>query len=245
MRALILAAGYATRMYPLTADRPKPLLPVGQRPIIDHLVERICRVPEVERIVVVTNGRFAEHFLRWRDGARIPVPTTILDDGTASNEGRLGALGDLRLVLERLGTKGDWLVAAGDNLFEFDLRHVVDLSRAKGADAITCYEQPDLERLRRTGVAEVAEDGRVLDFEEKPREPRSRCAVPPLYVYTEATLEELPGYLAEGNPSDAPGHFVRWLCRRKPVFAWRSASGPIDVGTIESYLEADRIYSVR
>lgn len=245
MRALILAAGYATRMHPLTADRPKPLLPVGGRPIIDHLVERILRVPSLDEIAVVANGKFAGRFHRWREEARLPVPTTIVDDGTVSNEERLGALGDFRLVLERLGAGGDWLVAAGDNLFETEFRDVVDLFRSRGADAITCYEQPDLERLRRTGVAEIAEDGRVVDFEEKPREPRSRWAVPPLYVYTEATAGEIPAYLAEGHPSDAPGHFIRWLCRRKPVFALRTDTGPIDVGTLDSYLEACRLYAAR
>ena len=246
MRALILAAGYATRMYPLTLDRPKPLLPVAGKPIIDHLIDGIARVPGIGELVVVTNSRFFGQFLQWRDAGsrkgRRPggrdLRLEIIDDGTTSNENRRGAIGDILLALEAGGRGGDWLIVAGDNLFSFEFREVVDFFLRKEADVVTCYRQRDLERLRRTGVAELADDGRILSFEEKPTEPRSQWAVPPLYVYTEATLERLAEYLDAGNPPDAPGHFIAWLCRRKPVYAYRTPQEPQDIGTVAAYRKA-------
>ncbi len=245
MRALVLAAGYATRMYPLTRDRPKPLLPVQGKSILDHLLDRIARVSCIEEVVVVTNSRFLERFLRWREQnvrekdvpAARRLPVEIVDDGTTSNDNRRGALGDVRLVLELRGG-GDWLIVAGDNLFPFEFSDVTDFFFRKKVDVITCHRQEDLERLRRTGVAELADDGRVISFEEKPAEPRSRWAVPPLYVYTEAALDLLGDYLQAGNPPDAPGHFVAWLCRRRPVYAFPTPEGPRDIGTLESYRDA-------
>ena len=142
-----------------------------------------------------------------------------------------------------LGTGEPCFVVAGDNLFPFEFQPVVDFFKERQADVITCYPQEDPERLRRTGVAVLADDGTVTDFDEKPAQPRSRWAVPPLYVYTKATLEEVPRYLAEGHPPDAPGHLVRWLCHRKPVHAFRCAEGPHDVGTLESYRSVDRRHS--
>jgi glucose-1-phosphate thymidylyltransferase len=171
------------------------------------------------------------------------VPVEVLDDGTTSNENRLGAIGDIRFGMERSGWRGDWLVVAGDNLFSVEFCAVVDFFREKQTDVVTCYRQPDRDRLRRTGVATLGDDGQVLELAEKPAEPRSNWAVPPLYVYTEATLRVLPVYLEEGNPSDAPGNFLSWLCQRKAVYAFRCEAGPHDVGSLESYKRVDELYS--
>lgn len=242
----MLAAGYATRMYPLTRERAKPLLPVGGKAILDHLVDRILGIREIRELAVVCNSRFLEAFREWEKARGFSVPVRIVDDGSTCNENRLGALGDLGLALEVLNafnSRGPSLVVAGDNLFPFEFQPVVDFFRGKETDVITCYAQDDPARLRRTGVAVLADDGSVLEFEEKPAEPRSHWAVPPLYIYTAGTLQEVSRYLAEGNPPDAPGHLVRWLCHRKPVFAYRCPEGPHDVGTLESYRAVDRLYS--
>ena len=240
MKALILAGGYATRMYPLTLDRPKALLPVGRKPIIDYIVENLARVAQVREFVIVTNRLFCEHFLDWMRSRKFFITLKIIEDGTTRNEDRLGALGDMKLALDIVGPGGDWLIVAGDNIFPYELQDAVRFFQEKGTDVVTCYQQPDLARLRLTGVAVLGEGGRVLDFEEKPAEPKSRWAVPPLYVYREATVRELPEYLAEGNPSDAPGQFLAWLCRRKAVHALVCREGPEDIGTLASYVEADR-----
>jgi len=234
MKALILAAGYATRMYPLTRDRAKPLLPVDGRPIIDPLAENISRIQGMEELVVVTNRKFREQFQQWAGSRDFGLAPRIIDDGTTSNDRRLGAIGDIRLVVETLNIQGDLLVAAGDNLFPCDLGEFVEFYRLKGRDVVTCYPQSDLVRLRRTGVAILAEDGRVLEFAEKPARPKSRWAVPPLYLFTGATLGDLAVYLEEGNDPDAPGNFLSWLCPRKPVYAWKQEKGPRDIGTLET-----------
>jgi glucose-1-phosphate thymidylyltransferase len=245
VKALILAAGYATRMYPLTLELPKALLPVGGKAVLDHLVENVGRVASIDELAVVTNDKFFGRFEDWaRATSRGPRPR-VLNDGTRSNEERLGAIGDLRWAVETLGWTCDLMVAAGDNLFPFELSALADFFRARGTDAITCYRQVDPDRLRRTGVAVLAEDGRVLDFVEKPAEPKSSWAVPPLYALRSATLDELPGYLEEGGSPDAPGNLVAWLHRRRPVYALKCARGPHDIGTLESYREADRLYSSR
>jgi glucose-1-phosphate thymidylyltransferase len=243
VRALILAAGYATRMHPLTLDRAKPLLPVGGLPIVDRIADNLVRVEGLEQIALVTNHRFFSQFRQWADGRDRGVPLRVIDDGTTRNDERLGALGDVRLCLDLLGPEGDWLIVAGDNLFPIEFRQAVAFFRERHTDVVTAYRQADPVRLRRTGVAVLADDGRVLEFEEKPAEPRSQWAVPPLYVYTEPTMRSLDSYLAAGLPRDAPGSFVRWLCTRAPVHALLLPEGPLDIGSIESYREADRLYS--
>ena len=245
MKALILAAGYATRMYPLTRELPKALLPVGGKAVLDHLVENLGRVASIGELAVVTNDKFFGKFKDWASAARRGPRLEVLNDGTRSNEKRLGAIGDLRWAVEALGWTCDLMVAAGDNLFPFELSGLAEFFLARGTDAITCYRQANLDRLRRTGVAVIADDGRVLDFAEKPAEPKSSWAVPPLYALQSATLDELSRYLDEGNSPDAPGNFVAWLHKRRPVYALECNQGPHDIGTLESYREADRLYSSR
>jgi glucose-1-phosphate thymidylyltransferase len=202
-------------------------------------------VESIDELAVVTNDKFVLKFEEWAGATRGELRPSVLNDGTRSNEERLGAIGDLRWAVEALGWTCDLMVAAGDNLFPFELSALADFFLARGADAITCHRQADLERLRRTGVAVLAEDGRVLDFAEKPAEPKSSWAVPPLYALRRATLDELPTYLEEGGSPDAPGNLVAWLHRRRPVYALECDQGPHDIGTLESYREVDRLYSGR
>lgn len=253
MTGIILAAGYATRLYPLTRDFPKPLLEVAGRSILDRIVDNARRVSGMQRLVVVTNSRFASHFEDWRyarfgaggrsadgDGPRVD----IMDDGSTSNANRIGALADLHLAVDEAGVDDDALVLAGDNLFDFELSDFAGFFRDAGCDCITAHELSDVEQLRRTGVAELAEDGRVLHFAEKPAEPRSAWAVPPFYAYTRRTLHErLPAYLAQGGEGDAPGSFVPWLIERAPVYAFRFEGSRHDIGNRESYERVSRLFS--
>ncbi len=260
--SVVLAAGYATRLYPLTKDFPKPLLEVAGRTILDHILDNAARIPDLEEVVVVTNHRFARHFETWRErrlaaqrngeGAAGGAPgITIVDDGSTSNENRLGALGDLKLAVDRLqrrteGSKLDQpvLVLAGDNLFEFELFDFAEFARKLKTDCITVHHLEDVEQLRRTGVVELGSDSRVLSFAEKPPVPKSNWAVPPLYIYRPDTLtEELPLFLAGSNSSDAPGSFVPWLIERKAVYAYPFEGRRFDIGTLESYESVQRVFT--
>ncbi|MDH7569127.1 MAG: nucleotidyltransferase family protein [Armatimonadota bacterium] len=243
MNALILAAGYATRLYPLTIDRPKPLLPVGGRPIIDYLLDEVESVPGLREIFVVSNHRFADRFRDWAASGRRTKPVHILDDGSNAPDERLGAIGDIAWAIEATGISGELLVSAADNLFPFRFRDFADFAASKGADCITCHRRPGVERLRRTAIIERAPDGRVVRFEEKPKEPWSDLAVPPVYLYRGETLPLFAQYLAEGNNPDAPGHFVPWLLARRPVYAFLFDAEVIDVGDLQSYQAACAAFS--
>lgn len=247
MQALILAAGYGTRLYPLTRDRPKPLLPVAGRPLLDFLAENLGRVEELEAVWTVTNGRFEDEVRAWAGQARaeLPVPLEVLSNGTERPEERLGAVGDVAFALDRMGPGGDLLVVAGDNLFEFELS---EMARAAGsapeADALVAVEElTDRERLRRGGVAEVDEEGRIRRFEEKPDEPRATTAAAPLYVYRESVRPLFSRYVEEGGDPDAPGHFLEWLVPRRRVWAWRMPGPRLDIGTPEAYREVRARYA--
>ncbi|MFO8063860.1 MAG: nucleotidyltransferase family protein [Spirochaetota bacterium] len=245
MTCIILAAGYATRLYPLTRDFPKPLLDVAGRSILDRIVDNAMRVPELSRIVVVTNEHFLSQFETWRVkrfGSDAKV--RVVNDRSTSNEKRLGALSDLNLAVEEADVDEDALVLAGDNLFDFELADFAAFYFSTGTDCITAHEVSDLERLRRTGVVELAEDGRVLSFAEKPKNPASSWAVPPFYAYTRETLRRrLPAYLGQGGEGDAPGSFIPWLIKRTPVYAYCFEGERYDIGTRDSYERVVELFS--
>ena len=236
MIAILLAAGYGTRLYPLTRDRAKPLLPVGGRPIIDHLVDRLEACPQIDRYLLVSNARFAGDFERWAAGRALSRPLTVLNDGSTDNDNRCGAVADIAFALDDGGAWGhDAYVLATDNLPRFDLLEVVPFMREKGASAVFACAVEDPEQLHRVGVAEVAPDGRILSCEEKPEHPRGNLRIPPFYAYTAADLDLLRDFLSEGNNPDAPGHFLAWLVGRRKVYALRRDEGTYDIGTLESY----------
>lgn len=243
MKALILAAGYARRMLPLTADRAKPLLPVAGVPIVNHLMRNIAQVDEIREVVLVSNHKFVGQFEDWARDHAFGPELRVIDDGSTDEGNRLGAIGDIQFAVDHCELREDLMVVAGDNLFSFSLQAMVDFYRDKGTDVITAYRQSDVERLRRTGVVTLDGDGRVLAFAEKPAEPVSEWAVPPIYLYTAETLGEIPGYLAAGHPPDAPGHLVAWLCARKPVHAFVCDEVPHDIGTLDSYRRVNELLS--
>jgi len=243
---VVLAAGYGTRLRPLTDETAKPLLPVAGRTILDRILDNAQRIPELTGIVVVSNDRFVDQFERWRDARRSAVPIELINDGSRENEHRLGALRDLALAASSVKPGEPVLVLAGDNLFEFELTDFARWANDRGTDCITTHRQPEVERLRRTGVVELDNRSRVRGFEEKPIHPKSEWAVPPLYLFRDITVtEELPRFLREGHDGDAPGSFIPWLLARTPVHAYRFDGARYDIGTIESYREVEAIFSRR
>jgi glucose-1-phosphate thymidylyltransferase len=237
MKALILAAGYATRLRPLTDSFPKMLLPLAERPMLEYLLDKIREVDEVDEIHLVTNAQFAPAFRDWA-----PEDVTVHDDGTTSNEDRLGAIGDIAFTIERAGLRGeDLLVVAGDNLIGYSLPDYFAFWREKDGSAIAVYEVDDRSLLGHYGVVELDEDDRVVGFEEKPAEPKSNLAATAAYLYRGGDLELLSSYLEEGNPPDAPGNFAAWLHTRVPLFGYRFSGEWHDIGDLGQLLDADNL----
>jgi glucose-1-phosphate thymidylyltransferase len=242
MNVIFLVAGYATRLYPLTRDFPKPLLPIGGRAILDRLLDDLATTNTVTRCAVVTNGKFAPMFRAWGAQRKFPIPIEIVDNGTQTDETRLGAVNDLALVLERLDFSGKTLVAAGDNLLDFSLGCFLDYEREGTTNCLMRYYEPDLARLRRCGVLELGEGDLILSMEEKPIEPKSHWCAPPFYIYRDLTLEKINRALHQGCGSDAPGSLAAWFCRREPTRAFKMPGKRYDIGTLESYRECCRIF---
>jgi len=238
----VLAAGYATRLYPLTLDRPKALLPVGGKPMLEHLLERLESVPGLDEIHVVTNSKFAEAFRNWAEGYHA-ADVRILDDGTSDEETRLGAIGDLDLTIRTAAIDDDVLVLAGDNLFSESLAPFAQFARAKAAPAIGVYDVGDLEAIRKYNSIELDASDRITFFEEKPERPSSTLTGIALYFYPRSALGVVGDYLAEGNNPDQPGRLVQWLYPRMPVYAWRVPGRWFDVGSKETLAEADRAFT--
>lgn len=243
MKCIVLAAGYATRLYPLTKNQPKPLLPVAGVPILEHILRKVERVELIDGICIVTNDRFYRHFEAWRSQYKSNKPITIINDGTTDNENRLGAIADLRFALDHENIHDDILVMAGDNLFDFELTDFVDFFLHVQHDCITVHELQDEEALKKTGVVEIDERGKVLSFEEKPTHPRSNLAAPPFYLYRAETLDAIRTYLEEGGNPDAPGNLIPWLIRQKDVYAYRFEGQRYDIGTPESYQYVQQLFS--
>lgn len=243
MKCLILAAGYATRLYPLTKETPKPLLEVAGKSILERLLDKISFIDKIDHVYVVTNSRFAQAFQDWVGSYQYSKPITVIDDGTTSNENRLGAIGDIQYVLDQTGLEDDLMILAGDNLFDFDLREFEQFFQEKDADVITAYEISDINLRRRVGIVELDSSAKILSFEEKPQEPKSSFGVPALYIYKQETLPMIKKYLQEGNNPDAPGHFIPWLIKHKPMFAFQFEGDWHDIGTLESYEEAQLVFA--
>ena len=240
MKAIILAAGYATRMYPLTKDRPKALLPIGGKVMLDYLMDEIATIGEIDTAYIVTNSRFADQFVAWAQKAAGCYPRLkldVLDDGTDSNENRLGALGDIRFVLEHRRVDDDLLVAASDNFFTFPLRDMVDDFYAHERDTLLGQHLGWVEDLKRFAVATLDENNRVAALVEKPQEPPTDIGIFALYLYKRDTVPLIHRYLDEGNPPDAPGHFPEWLYKRKEVGVYLFEGECVDIGTPQAYRE--------
>ncbi len=240
MKCLILAAGYATRLYPLTENFPKPLLKVGDKTILDWLVDDIDSLGQVNEFVVISNHRYAPHFESWAKTK--PQHITVLDDGTESNETRLGAVRDIQFALEKLDIREDVLVIAGDNVLDFSLTKLMTYAKKKGTSCVMRYYEADEARLKKCGVALVDEQDRILDLEEKPGVPKSHWCTSPFYYYTRSDAARVGEALSQGCGADAPGSFVAWLCKVSPVHSMEMPGSRYDIGSLESYRQVQEAY---
>lgn len=242
MDAIILAAGYATRLYPLTKDTPKPLLKVAGKPIIEHIIEKLEDIKSISRIYVITNDKFESHFNSWLASYEPSIPIEIINDGTKSNEDRLGALGDIHFLISGKNIDNDVIVVAGDNLFELSLADVNNFFKKKKANVIVLHDVKDFELAKHYGIVETDENGIITRFEEKPANPRSTLASTGIYIFPKKTIELIKKYIAQGNNPDKTGNFIEWLHKRETVHSFVTNKKWHDIGTMEQLEKADRHY---
>jgi glucose-1-phosphate thymidylyltransferase len=246
MKLIVLGAGYATRLYPLTLNQPKPLLDVAGKPMLEHVLDNLTPIEEIDQVIVVTNAKFAGHFERWAEGYHsrgAGARVTVINDQSTDDSNKLGAIGDLNLVLERAGIEDDVIVVAGDNLFSDKLGAFGDFCREKAAPVLAVYDVGDLEAIKKYNSIDVDAEGRITFFEEKPANPRSTLTGIALYYYPKSALPLIRQYVEEGNNPDQPGRLVQWLYRRTPFYTWRVPGIWYDVGSKETLAEANRIFS--
>lgn len=237
MKAIILTAGYATRLYPLTLNKPKALLEVAGRTILDYIYDKIESVKAVSEVYVVTNHKFYNHFVDWKKTRNSSKNIVILDDGTTCEEERLGAIGDIYYAIQSQKIHEDILVIAGDNLFTYSLEDFYEYYLSVNKDCICVHELSEKSELMRMAVACLDKKNKVLELEEKPIHPKSKTAVYAVYIYKKETLPLFEQYLGEGNKPDAPGYFPAWLYRRRDVFAYHFTGECYDIGTPASFHE--------
>lgn len=240
MKCLILAAGYATRMYPLTENFPKPLLKVQGRTILDWLIEDIDTLGVVDEYVVISNHKFAHHFDAWAKDR--PQKITVVDDGTESNETRLGAVRDIQFAIDACKLDDDMLVIAGDNLLNFSLTKFISYALEKKTSCIMRYFEAVKEKLSRSGVATIDENDKIIDMEEKPAQPKSNWCCPPFYYYTREDARLVKKGIEAGCGVDAPGSYIAWLCKQTTVHAMEMPGTRYDIGNLESYEKAQTDY---
>ena len=240
MKCLILAAGYATRLYPLTENFPKPLLDVGGKTILDWLVDDIDSCGRVDEYVVISNHKFAHHFDAWAKTKARKI--TVLDDGTESNETRLGAVKDIEFAIDTLHLTGDMLVIAGDNVLDFSLTKFIAYAEEKQTSCIMRYYEASEQKLRKCGVVQVDENDNILGMEEKPAEPKSHWCCPPFYYYTTEDARLVKKGIESGCGTDAPGSYIAWLCTQTKVHAMEMPGSRYDVGNLESYTKIKNEY---
>ena len=240
MKCLILAAGYATRMYPLTENFPKPLLKVQGRTILDWLIEDMDSLGIIDEYVAISNHKFAHHFDAWAKDRSQKI--TVVDDGTESNETRLGAVRDIQFAIDICKLDDDMLVIAGDNLLNFSLTKFIAYAMEKKTSCIMRYYEASEEKLRRSGVATVDENDKIVDMEEKPAQPKDHWCCPPFYYYTREDARLVKAGIAAGCGVDAPGSYIAWLCKQTTVHAMEMPGTRYDIGNLESYEKAQTDY---
>ncbi|MCR5240514.1 MAG: nucleotidyltransferase family protein, partial [Prevotella sp.] len=233
-----------------TKNFPKPLLKIGDNTILGRMFDDIDSIPEIDEHIIITNHKFAHIFEDWAEKRSLDCarddkkgkPITIVDDGTETNDTRLGAVCDLLFAMEKLGIDDDMLVVAADNLLFFSFKEFVDFAKEKGTSCIMCHEQPSLEKLQRTGVVELDADNRVLGMEEKPERPKSHWAVPPFYIYRKENLDLVRHSVENGCGKDAPGNLAHYMVEHTTMHAWPMSAGRFDIGSLDTYYEAVEKY---
>ena len=240
MKCLILAAGYATRLYPLTENFPKPLLTVGDKTILDWLIDDIDMLATVDEYVVISNHKFAHHFDEWAKTKSQKI--TVVDDGTSTNETRLGAVCDIQFAIDKLNIDDDMLVIAGDNVLDFSLTKFISYAKAKNTSANMRYYEPEMKKLLKSGVVSIDDNDLVLEMTEKSPEPKSNWCCPPFYYYTKEDARLVKVGIEAGCGTDAPGSFIAWLCGKSAVHAMQMPGSRYDIGNLESYEKVCKEY---
>ena len=246
MKVIVLAAGYATRLYPLTLTQPKPLLPVAGKPMIEYVLDNLAPIGGIDRIYVVTNAKFAGHFTQWSMDYRAnkaKLNFTIVNDLSTDDTNKLGAIGDIHYVLKSQNVTDDIIVVAGDNLFSDELPDFGRFCREKNAPVLAVYDVGDLEQIKKYNAINLDGEGRITFFEEKPKHPTSTLTGIALYFYPKSTLPLIKQYIAEGNNPDQPGRLIQWLYPRLPVYTWQVPGLWYDIGSKETLVEANRIFA--
>ena len=242
MKNIVIAAGYATRLGELTKNFPKPLLKIGNSTILGRIMDDIDAIDDITEHIIVTNHKFAHIFEEWKASTKYNKPITIIDDGTETNETRLGAVKDLLLAIETQQVDDDIMVLAADNILDFSFKGFVEFFKEKNSSIIMCYHEPELKRLQRTGVIEVTEDMKVLQMQEKPEVPVSNWAVPPFYIYKRSDLPLIKDCMAHGCGFDAPGNLAHYLVDVTSIYAWQMPGSRFDIGSLDTYYEAIEKY---
>lgn len=242
MKNIVIAAGYATRLYPLTENFPKPLLKIGESTILGRLIDDIDKIDGVDEHIVVTNHKFAHYFEEWKENMDTIHPIRIIDDGTDTNDTRLGAVRDLLLAIDVCDVDEDILVIAADNILDFSLQGFVDFAKYKETSVIMYHYEPELVKLQRTGVIAIDDNNKILEMQEKPEMPVSNWAVPPFYIYNKKDLPLIKTCLENGCGFDAPGNLAHFLCDKSTIHAWEMIGKRHDIGTLDSYYEAQEMY---
>lgn len=240
MKCLVLAAGYATRLYPLTENFPKPLLRVGDKTILDWLLDDINTANIIDEYIIISNHKYVQHFKTWSQTGSFCV--SVVDDGSVSNGTRLGAVRDIAFAIDALSLDDDMLVIAGDNVLDFSLTRFIDYALRKQTSCVMRYHEPSVDRLRKCGVAVVDDSDLILSFEEKPQDPKSHWATPPFYYYTKNDARLVKTGIAAGCGTDAPGSYIAWLCSQVPVHSMEMPGSRYDIGNLESYERVQKEY---
>lgn len=247
MKCIILCAGYAMRLYPLTENQPKPLLKIAEKAIVEHILEKISEIDEIRDVYIITNNKFYSHFSEWVDEykSKTRLKIKVINDGTKSNDDRLGAIGDIDFVIKKEKIKDDVLIVSGDNLFEFGLLGIYAEHKKKNRAIIALYDVKRLEEAKKFGIVMADENLKITGFEEKPLIPKSTLASIGIYFYPKNSINKIGQYLKEGNSKDAPGYFIKWLHQREHVHGYVFDSDThkwFDIGSHESLKEADEHY---
>lgn len=242
MVALILAAGYATRLYPLTKDTSKALLPIGGKPILDYIVDEILEIPEITKIVIISNNPFYNDFCQWSKMRNLEDIITVIDDGSTSLENRLGAVGDIVYALDKENIDDDLLIIAGDTFFNYKLLDAYKYFVDTGKNCVVVKETDDIELCKRCGICTIDSNNRIIHFEEKPPVPQSNMLVYATYFFKSEVISMFKQYVKEGNLIDAPGFFLSWLIHKVDVLAYKMKGECYDIGTLETYDSICKMY---
>ena len=235
MICMVLAAGYATRLYPLTENFPKPLLDINGKSILDRLLEDIDKQPDVTGIVVISNHKFISHFEQWKMKSSFKNSIEVIDDGSTDNDNRLGAVKDIQFAVERLDINDDMLLIAGDNVVDFSFGEFICFAKGKNTSCVMCHRENNLQKLQKTAVITKNDNGLITSYEEKPQNPNGNLAVPPFYFYKSSDIKKIEEAIAAGCNTDAPGSFAAWLSKKTDMYAWEMTGNRYDIGDIESY----------